>query len=277
MAVSSVSKAFVTLFDTEVKHAYQAQRALAGTVREKSAQGAKTVKFPTLGEGVASRRSPMVDVMPMHVDHAQVTATLDDWIAAEFSDIFNQSHINWDERNELVTVVAGAIGRRMDQVIIDALTSANTATLTAQTIDLGEFIKAKTALDKKNVPHEDRTCLIHAEHLAKLLELATVTSSDYHTVKALVSGELNTYLGMKIVCIGDRSEGGLPRHDADPSTWVDMYAWHKNAIGLGTAMDMTTKIDYVPEKTSYLVASMFSAGAVGIDPDGIYAARWTVT
>ena len=30
-----------------------------------------------------------------------------------------------------------------------------------------------------------------------------------------------------------------------------------------------TEINYVPEKTSFLVASMFSAGAVAIDDDGI--------
>jgi len=38
---------------------------------------------------------------------------------------------------------------------------------------------------------------------------------------------------------------------------------------MAEGMAPSTKIDYVPEKTSFLVASMFSAGAVAIDDEGI--------
>ena len=34
-------------------------------------------------------------------------------------------------------------------------------------------------------------------------------------------------------------------------------------------MNQKTEINYVPEKTSFLVNSMFSAGSVSIDGDGI--------
>ena len=34
-------------------------------------------------------------------------------------------------------------------------------------------------------------------------------------------------------------------------------------------MSQKTEINYVPEKTSYLVNSMFSAGSVAIDDEGI--------
>jgi hypothetical protein len=38
---------------------------------------------------------------------------------------------------------------------------------------------------------------------------------------------------------------------------------------MGISMNQKTEINYVPEKTSFLVASMFSAGAIAIDDDGI--------
>jgi hypothetical protein len=38
---------------------------------------------------------------------------------------------------------------------------------------------------------------------------------------------------------------------------------------MGIGMNSKTEINYVPEKTSFLVASMFSAGAVAIDAEGI--------
>jgi hypothetical protein len=47
------------------------------------------------------------------------------------------------------------------------------------------------------------------------------------------------------------------------------FAFHRDAVGLGISMNQKSEINYVPEKTSFLVSSMFSAGAVAIDDEGI--------
>ena len=69
----SVSTAFTTLFDAEVKQAYQATRKLAGLVRERDAAGASTVKFPKLGSGVATVRTPQSDVVPISATYSVAT------------------------------------------------------------------------------------------------------------------------------------------------------------------------------------------------------------
>jgi hypothetical protein len=48
-----------------------------------------------------------------------------------------------------------------------------------------------------------------------------------------------------------------------------VLAFHKDAIGYAEGMGPKTEINYVPEKTSFLVNAMFSAGAVAIDAEGI--------
>jgi hypothetical protein len=40
------------------------------------------------------------------------------------------------------------------------------------------------------------------------------------------------------------------------------------AVGMAESMAIRSEINYVPEKTSWLVASMFSAGAIAIDAGG---------
>ena len=35
-------------------------------------------------------------------------------------------------------------------------------------------------------------------------------SGDFASIKALVSGEINTFLGFRFYVLGDRDEGGLP-------------------------------------------------------------------
>ena len=72
-------------------------------------------------------------------------------------------------------------------------------------------------------------------------------------------------LGFRIIVVGDRSEGGLPLSTNDRT----VFAFHKSAMGMAEGMGIKTEINYVPEKTSFLVNSMFSAGAVAIDDEGI--------
>jgi len=270
MAVG-ISNAFVQLFDAEVKQAYQASRALAGLTRERSNVEGSVVKFPKIGKGTATVRVPQTDVTPLNVTYSQVTATMSDYIAAEYSDIFNQAKVNFDERRELVQVVGAAIGRRMDQIVIDALNSASSPSTVGTDIggagtnmNLAKLLAAKKALDTKNVPMDGRVIVIHANGLSALLDETELTSGDFATVKALVRGEIDTFLGFKFVTLGDRDEGGLPL----PSTRTS-FAFHKDAVGLGIGMNQRSEINYVPEKTSFLVSAMFSAGAVSIDDEGI--------
>jgi hypothetical protein len=272
MAVQ-ISNAFVTLFDAEVKQAYQGQRLLAGVTRERSGVEGSTVKFPKIGKGSATIRVPQTDVTPLNVSYSQVTATMEDYIAAEYSDIFNQQKVNFNDRQELVQVVSGAIARRMDQIVLDALDASSTTNTVANSIggatsnlNIDKLREAKKLLDAKNVPMEGRSILIHANSLSSLLGETEVTSADFNTVRALVTGDINTFMGFRFVTFGDRDEGGLPIDGSDDRT---LYAFHRDALGLGIGMNQTSRVDYIAEKTSFLVASMFSAGAVAIDDEGI--------
>ena len=270
MAIN-VSTAFVDLFDSEVKQAYQAESVLRGTMRTRTGVAGNTVKFPTIGKGVATLRVPQTDVTPLNVTYGQVTATMEDYIAAEYSDIFQQSHINFDERSELVQVVSKSIARRMDQIMIDALNAASGTTAVATGIggattnmNIEKLRATAKAMNEKNVPSEGRNLLMHASQLDSLLGETEITSQDFASVKALVQGEINTFMGFNILTVGDRDEGGLPK----PSTRT-CFAWHKDAMGYAESMAQKTEVNYVPEKTSFLVSSMFSAGSVSIDGAGI--------
>ena len=266
----NVTTAFVTLFDAEVKQAYQAESVLRGTMRTRTGVSGNTVKFPKIGKGVATVRVPQTDVTPLNVTYSQVTATMSDYIAAEYSDIFHQSHINFDERRELVDVVSKSIARRMDQLCIDALNaSSGTAVATgiggaASNMNIEKIRAASKALNVKNVPTGDRYLLIHASQLDAMLGETEITSQDYAAVKALVRGEISSFMGFQILSVGDRDEGGLPK----PSTRT-CFAWHKDAMGYAESMAQKSEVNYIAEKTSYLVSSMFSAGSIAIDDEGI--------
>jgi len=270
---TSISTSFVTIFDAEVKQAYQNDRALAGTVRERSGVQGNTYKFNKLGSGVANLHIPQSDVTPMNLTHTQATATMSDYNAAEYSDIFTNGKVLFDERAELVKAVSMAVGRRMDQLVIDALDGAGTSLTVANSIggsttnlNVDKVLETKKLMDQQGVPAEDRYFLCHANNMAAFLDDSDVKTIDVNTTKALAQGTVDSFLGFKFIMVGDRTEGGLA---VDGSSDRTCLAWHKNACGLAINMDKKTEINYIAEKSSFLVNSMFSAGSVGIDTAGI--------
>lgn len=268
----NISGVFQTLFDSEVKQSYQAESVLRPYVRVKPNVKGNTQKFYVIGKGTASVRTPQTDVVPIGVTYTPQTATMSDYSAAEYSDIFQAGKVNFEERQELVQLCGKAIGRRLDQLIIAALDAASSTQTVAAAIggsatnmNVAKIREAKLLLDKKNVPQEDRTLVIHADGLANLLSETSVTSSDFVNVKALVNGQVDTFLGFKVVSLGDRDEGGLTKTGNDRQC----FAFHQASIGLAENMSARTEINYIPEKTSHLVNAMFSAGATHIDAEGI--------
>ena len=274
---TGLSTAFITLFEAEVKQAYQGDAVLRNAVRMRTNVEGSTVKFPKIGKGTAQIRTPQTDVVPLNTSFSTVTATMENYIAAEYSDIFDQAKVNFDERQELAQVVGKAIARREDQIIIDVMEAASPGATIANTVvtsgsaaasdlNIGKIIAAKKAMDAANVPPTDRHAVIHANSLAGLLGDERAISGDFQNIKALVAGELNTMMGFQFHIVGDRDEGGLA---IDGSSDRNTFFYHRSAIGCGVGIPPKVEVNYVPEKTSFLVSAMYSAGAVAIDTAGL--------
>ena len=261
---TGLSTAFITLFEAEVKQAYQGESVLNNSVRMRTNVQGSTVKFPKIGKGVSQIRTPQTDVVPLNTDFSTVTATMQDFIAAEYSDIFDQSKVNYDERAELAQVVGKAIARREDQIIIDVMEAASPAT--ASDLNIGKIIAAKKAMDAANVPPTDRHAVVHANSIAGLLGDERAISGDFQNIRALVQGEIDTMMGFQFHVVGDRSEGGLA---IDGSSDRNTFFYHRSAIGCGVSVAPKVEVNYIAEKTSFLVSAMYSAGAVVIDTEGL--------
>lgn len=263
-----------TEFDSEVKQAYQGAGKLRSTVKYRGGVTGDTYKFRTMGKGMAQQRpASSSDVTPMDITHAQPTATLTNWYAPEYTDIFDQAEVNFDEMRELAQAIAAALGRREDQLIIDALDDATNiaGTVSEDTggtnsnLNVAKLRKAKRYLDAKGVPMSDRTIIHTAGQLEGLLGETEATSADFNSVRALVNGELNTFVGFRFVLIEDRDEGGIP----DESSEDRAFAYHRDAAGLACGIDVRQETNYIPEKVSWLSNGILKCGAVAIDGNGI--------
>ena len=55
----------------------------------------------------------------------------------------------------------------------------------------------------------------------------------------------------------------------DGSSDRKCFVYHKSAIGFASGKDVTTEINYIPEKVSHFISSMMSQGACLIDAEAI--------
>ena len=272
-----ISDLVVAEFDRDVKRAYSEQASLRHTVRVKTGIEGTTCRFQKSAQGMANKKVPQADVTPMNIDYSTVTATLEDWNAPEYSDIFDAPKINFDEKAELVGISAAAIARRDTQIIIDALEAGATTLTVATTVgttagmNTAKFRDAKRQLDYYNVPGMDRFFVMSSEGLYDMLGDDDADTFDKNAVKALVSGEMSKWLGFDIITLGNMAEGGLPKTGDDRSA----FAYHKSCTGHAVGMNMRSEVNYIPNKTSWLVNTMFSAGAVAIDATGMVTVSHT--
>lgn len=273
---NTLSAAARTEFDSMVKQAFQGVGVLDKCVTVRNNVVGDTYKFRKMGKGLANQKSTSDLVTPMDVSHSLATATLSNWNAPEYTDIFDQAEVNFDEKMELASCIAGALGRRKDQLIIDAMDAstpdASDIAAGAANLTLAKIIQAKTDLLDQGCTGQ-LYAAINAAGLDAMLGDTTITSTDYANVKALVQGDIDTFMGFKFKVIESRSEGGL----TVASNIVDSWFFHKEAVGLAIGIDMKTEVNYVPERTAWLSNGVMKAGSVVRDTGGLIKVQYDQT
>ena len=274
----------VKQFDTEVKQAYQAQTSvLDGSYRARLGVVGDTYNFRKMTAIQAIKRNTIqTNVTPANADYSLVTCSLANYDCSDYTDIFAQTEVNFSERQELATAIGGAMARRRDQNLFDAIIAGGTAGYggsgqsVASTVggtsgasvnlNVAKLLAAKKFLDTKNVPKADRYILMHANQAASLLTDPLFINRDYNGAGNFGSGQLmdgdpKFYLGFKFVIIGDYTEGGVPLRTANRYA----YVWHKMAVGAAFANVQETEVNYIPEKKSWLASGNLRMGAAVIE------------
>lgn len=279
----TLSSVAVEEFDSMVHQEFQGVAELDGTFTKRANVVGDTYDFRKIARGMANQKGTSDDVTPMDVAHSLSQATLANWLAPEYTDIFDQAEVNFDEKLELAQVIAMALGRRNDQIKIDALDASTPGTTTvltsiggaASNLNKAKVLRAASALNGKGVPRTDRKrhFAVTATGLEGLLDTLEATSTDYVQVQGLISGDLTFWMGFHFHLIDDRSseEGGLTK----AGSVVDSWAWHEDAMGEACGIDIMTEVNYVPVKTSWLSNGFLKAGAVNRDPNGIVKVQYT--
>jgi hypothetical protein len=258
---------FQTVFDNMVKGAYQKGGGLRQAVRFKDARGASTARFYRASRGIASPRLPQTLVQPMNTSYTPVDVTLADWNAPEYTDVFDQAATSIDEQQIVANNIAMAIGRRQDQMIIDAVVAVGAATIVHGSTGLtdAKIRQIVRFFDDRGVPEGKRNAAISAWGKQDISGETRFSSNDFVERGVVSTGRIPDLYGIKWHVIETRTEGGLPK----ASTTRTNFAWDSDAVGLAVGLDGAVKVDWIGNMTSWLANQYLKAGAAVIDPDGI--------
>ena len=173
-----------------------------------------------------------------------------------------------------------AMGRAIDEVIVDAALGTSYAgedgatALTGQTaiphgsagLTLTKLLNAKETMDGDNVDTDGRYLVCTAKQISDLLNTTEVKSADYNTVRALATGDIESFLGFKFVPVnGKRSQGTkiIPTNNAASRR---CFAFQKDGLTLGIGADIKTKIGERADKNcATQVFLSMSIGATRMD------------
>ena len=275
-----ITTAFVEQYKSNVFHlAQQKGSKLRDAVRTESIVG-KSHFFERIGSTAAVKRtSRHADTPRVDTPHSRRKVTMDDYDWADLIDDSDKVRLLISPQSEYAKAGAYAMGRTMDDVIIAAATGnafggvsgGSTIALPAGQkiahgstgLTIAKLISAKEKLDAANVdPDEARVLVCSAKQISDLLGTTQITSSDFNSVKALVQGDIDTFMGFKFI----RSE----RLGTDSNGNRQVLAFTNTSMGLALGKDIQTKISERADKNySTQVYLCMTIGATRVEDEKV--------
>jgi len=271
---STVDAAFVEAFKSNVIHlSHQMPSRLRPTV-ESMVVKAETANVERMSNVEAIEKTTRHTLSPiMDIPHDRRRLTLRDFQWGDLVDEEDQIKMLISPKSEYAKAAAYAMNRQYDRLIIEAATGNATdgegtpvpfdsgMTIGAGggglTLDL--ILEAKEKLDANEVDSANRYMVLNSAAMSDLLGTTEVSSSDFNTVRALVRGEVSTWLGFSIV-----------HTELVAETTAQVLCYHKSAIRLGVGRDIITRVDKrIDVSYADQVYAAFTAAATRVEEEKV--------
>lgn len=250
---SQITTAFVEQYSNNVQMLSQQKGSLLrDKVDSETVQG-KNAFFEQIGSVTAQVRTTRHAPTPqLDTPHARRRVSLADYEFADLIDDQDKVRTLIDPTSSYAQAAAFAMGRAMDDVIISAATgtaftgvSGGTSTalpgsqaITESGTDgltIAKLRQAKRTFDLASVDASiPRYIVVSPRQIDDLLGTTSVTSADFNTVRALVTGEVNTFMGFQFIVSNRLSVSNSKRL---------CFAYAQDGIKLALGKDVMSRID----------------------------------
>lgn len=274
----NVDQLAITQFESEVHHKFTAKaKDFQNLGRYKSNIIGSKVEWPVIGYSMMHEHVPGQPIKPANGSRAPVEGTMKNYAIGDFTSIFSQQTINFNDMDEFAMVIADAMQNRMVQEVINALSASSSSIPAANQIAVdvsgaeanltaAAVRAAANAMDNLGVPEEDRIIITMPSGVHNLTKDPVATSSDFVTKKVMDTGQLPGFYGFNFKKVPDLQEGGLPGKGTDTRK---VYAYGKRAMGIATGVWKDADVSWEARYASWWVSGLLSGLAKVIDPNGV--------
>lgn len=258
--MAQITEWMVKQFGANVEYLVQQKGSrLRNAVRLETGIVGEDAYYEQLAETAAVLKTTRNSDTPLvKSDHRRRRVSMLDYEWADLIDKEDKLKMIVQPESSISQNAAWALGRSIDDAVISAfngtaytgkaggtavtLPASQQILVAASGLTIDKLRDAKRILDSADVdPEEPRYIVLSPRQMQDLLETTEVTSSDFNTVRALVSGMLDTYMGFKFI-ISNR----LP---VDGSGDRLVFAWAQTGLLLAMAKEINTRIDVRPDKS----------------------------
>ena len=260
---TTIDNSFIKHFEADVHNAYQQQGSkLQSTVRSKSGIKGASTTFQVIGTATASTKTRNEQIATNDISHVPVECTLTDYYSGQWVDSLDELKLGHDERKVLAQAGAYALGRKTDELIINALNGA-TQSIGEGALTNERIMQAFTVLNKNDVPDDgERYGLLSPDAWNQLMSIEEFSNANYvgEAYPFLTGSETRKWMGIVWIM-----HTGLPATDGAHSCFI----YHKSAVGHASGQDIKTDITWHGDYAAHFVGNMMSQGACLIDDKGV--------
>lgn len=299
---SEITTAFVKQYGENVFHLSQQKGSrLQGAVRNETQQG-KARFFDRLGKTAAIKKNNRHGDTPLvESAHSRRMVTLVDYEWADLIDDQDKIRTLISPESIYAQAAMWALGRSKDDEIISAATGnaysgedgttavslpnsqkigANDGT-NATSLNVRTLRQVQEVFGENDVDEDEmRFIAVSQKQITNMLGETEVTSSDFNTVKALVQGEVDTFLGFNFIrtqrletqsgTLSYDTDGSVGSGGLDADGHEKCFAWAMSGLLLSTAKDMQARIDERSDKSySTQVYACLSIGATRMEEEKV--------
>ena len=253
---TQITTAFVQQYSANVQMLSQQMGSrLRDAVRLETVVG-KNAFIDQIGSVTAQLRSSRhADTPQIDTPHQRRRLSIASYEFADLIDDQDKVRMLIDPTSSYAQAAAAAMGRAMDDVVITAAlgtastgeTGSGSATLDATNnmvgasssndgLTIAKLTEAKRKMDLNDVdPSIPRYIAVGPKQIEDLLGTTQVTSSDFNTIKALVQGDVDTFMGFQFIMSN--------RLSIDSNDIRSCFAWAEDGITLGVGKEVQARID----------------------------------
>lgn len=235
-------------------------------VREQEVQGEST-RFDVLGPSNVQKDRPLGQVIEFDSDNpiSNALAEMKGYEAYRIINKLQEFELKAPIRQECADANAEALGRAMDEVILDAMKSSNTSAGAPAPFDMALFALITELSETYDWETDDRTLVITPRIGNKLRQINQYGSADFNRGAPLVSGQAVSFMGWNIVV-----SSLLQSKDYwNTSVIHNCYAFAKRAVGLGLSQDIKSDVEWRPDLRAWQAIADMKIGAATILPKGV--------